>query len=62
MINTPQVPGTQKREVAKRLPDCKILKGDLDNPTGGGWRKGARYKLLRQQMEYDIDRRVYGIP
>ena len=62
MVSTSKVPREQKKEVARRLPDCKILKEDPTNPTGGGWRKGKRYKLLREQMEYDIDREVYGIP
>jgi hypothetical protein len=62
MVTTPKVPREQKKEVAKRLPDCKILKEDPTNPTGGGWRKGKRYHLLREQMEYDIDREEYGIP
>ena len=62
MVCTSKVPKEQKREVAKRLPDCKILKDDPYNPTGGGWRKGKRYRLLREQMEYDIDREEYGIP
>ena len=62
MTNTPKVPKKQKQEVAKRLPNCKILKGDDYNPTSGGWRSTKRYTLLRKQMEYDIDREVYGIP
>ena len=62
MTNTPKVPKKQKQELEKRLPDCKVLKGDDFNPTSGGWRSTKRYTLLRKQMEYDIDRQVYGIP
>ncbi len=66
MVVTPNVPKEQKEELARRLPNCQILNVGGD-PTENGWRYdqsgGAvpRYILLREQMQYDEDRR-YGIP
>ena len=61
MVVTPNVPQEQKEELARRLPDCKILNLGGD-PTEYGWRTMPRYYLLREQMRYDEDRIEYGIP
>ena len=61
MVVTPKVPKEQKAELARRLPDCRILNQGGD-PTENGWRTMPRYFLLRKQMKYDEDWNVYGIP
>lgn len=61
-----KIPKTQIQEYAELHPNCQMLmKGWA--PHENGWRydeKGnrvPRYELLREQMEYDIDREVYNI-
>ena len=61
MVVTPKVPKSQKEELAKRLPNCRILNQGGD-PTENGWRTMKRYSLLRKQMRYDEDWNLYGIP
>lgn len=66
MVVLPQITKEQINEVAQHLPNCDVLMAGWD-PTENGWRydeKGnrvPRYELLREQMEYDIDREVYNI-
>ncbi len=60
MVVTPKVPKEQKKELARRLPNCRILDQGGD-PTGFGWRTMKRYSLLRKQMKYDEDWNLYGI-
>ena len=66
MVMLPQITKEQISEVAQHLPNCDVLMAGWD-PTENGWRydeKGnrvPRYELLREQMEYDIDREVYNI-
>ena len=61
MTATLKVPREQKEELARRLPDLTILNVGAD-PTEGGWRTMPRYYLLREQMKYDEDWLLYGIP
>ena len=61
MTATLNVPREQKEELARRLPDLTILNVGAD-PTEGGWRTMPRYFLLREQMKYDEDWLLYGIP
>ena len=61
MTATLKVPREQKEELARRLPDLTILNVGAD-PTEGGWRTMPRYFLLREQMKYDEDWLLYGIP
>ncbi len=61
-----KIPKAQIQEYADRHPDCQMLMEGWA-PHENGWRydeKGdrvPRYELLREQMEYDIDREVYDI-
>lgn len=61
-----KIPKAQIQEYAQRHPDCQMLMEGWA-PHENGWRydeKGnrvPRYELLREQMEYDIDREVYDI-
>ena len=61
-----KIPKAQIQEYADLLPDCQMLMEGWA-PHENGWRydeKGnrvPRYELLREQMEYDIDREVYDI-
>lgn len=54
------IPQEQFDEYARLHPNCKMLMQG-ENPTSNGWRYDddgtidPRYKLLRQQMEYDED-------
>lgn len=60
------VPKEQLEEYAALHPDCEMLLAGWA-PHENGWRYDSqdrmvpRYALLREQMEYDIDREVYGI-
>lgn len=61
-----KIPKAQIQEYADLHPDCQMLMEGWA-PHENGWRydeKGnrvPRYELLREQMEYDIDREVYDI-
>lgn len=61
-----KIPKAQIQEYAELHPDCQMLMEGWA-PHENGWRydeKGnrvPRYELLREQMEYDIDREVYDI-
>ena len=46
-----RVPREQLAEIRTRLPDTEI-NTTTDNPTSEGWRRGARYELLYEQMGY----------
>ncbi len=65
MIHNPNIPTDQIKEFQARVPGCQILNEGY-RCVGGGWRtidgkEVERYTLLRQQLEYDIDRDEYGI-
>lgn len=61
-----KIPKAQIQEYAELHPNCQMLMEGWA-PHENGWRydeKGnrvPRYELLREQMEYDIDREVYDI-
>ena len=69
IVDSPLVSDAEKNQLKEALPDCNHLyMGHWS--TAWGWRyigggkdnPDPRYKLLCEQMEYDIDLYEYGIP
>lgn len=69
MVDSPLISKEEMRQAAEALPNCTMLNwGHF--ATAWGWRYddgqlmiiNERYALLREQMEYEIDAREYGIP